>query len=656
MTEHHAAKPKGQRAPQDQPVREPMRGERRITKAPSTDQKRVRRQLSRKTAGDRLCYCGHPLRNHEPAGDYYGEDRGVGGPHVCTASGCSCDRWEPREEHEASRKTATELPVSADRLNPGDYIRGPNNQVVQVRQVRNHKTDPSQVYVDTEAGTVAVPRSQNFTMVPGGIVNRQQELPRGLGLPGGNSNMLPGAPNAGGMSPGEAHGAHKCPIDGSNMQLRNQGGSSVYVCPQDGYSMPAANFGFGPPGGGGVTTDPNALNSLAALDRTASFDVIDHCKYCGEPQVGYARRGGKDWVRCSNGHAYPADEPDVDPHEMPQAVQRHLPPGLGALDDAPADECRLCGGRLRGVGSNTARCEDCGTEVAVQRKHQTASRYFPGPGTYWSDACLSGDGVGCDGFIPSDEQHASRECACGCHKDYAPRFETNDDVRAYHRDLPPFSSKTAVGVPPVHMGLCDSCGARGPVVSWERGDHCKQCSLTHLNRISSDHSDGSRYRQVAAHFDNFTTASKTAHGIDTPHVHDPENDYQYLTGDEQLLREVTPDEHQYLHDNGIAHDHPGTSLEPFGHQHHQASRTQKTAREGDCPECLGHGNVHGRPCEMCKGTGREEWARFSDVPADAHYPYEEDDRVPPRQSKYVAPQTSAIARRAQAVLAQEETS
>lgn len=56
-----AATPKRLRAADDAPVAETMRGDRKITQAPSTDQKKVRRQMQRKTAalndvGDcRLC-------------------------------------------------------------------------------------------------------------------------------------------------------------------------------------------------------------------------------------------------------------------------------------------------------------------------------------------------------------------------------------------------------------------------------------------------------------------------------------------------------------------------------------------------------------------------------------------------------------------------
>lgn len=44
-----------------------------------------------------------------------------------------------------------------------------------------------------------------------------------------------------------------------------------------------------------------------------------------------------------------------------------------ALDDSSSKECRLCGGNLNGVGTNTARCEDCGTEHNVQPKSQEKS-------------------------------------------------------------------------------------------------------------------------------------------------------------------------------------------------------------------------------------------------------------------------------------------
>ena len=49
--------------------------------------------------------------------------------------------------------------------------------------------------------------------------------------------------------------------------------------------------------------------------------------------------------------------------------------------------------------------------------------------TNYTDACAS-DGVGCDGFF-EDGHH---ECDCVCHGEYAPEFNTNDDVVAFHTD------------------------------------------------------------------------------------------------------------------------------------------------------------------------------------------------------------------------------
>lgn len=47
-----AAVPKRLRAVEEQPVQQAMRGERKVTQAPSTDQKKVRRQMQRKTAAN----------------------------------------------------------------------------------------------------------------------------------------------------------------------------------------------------------------------------------------------------------------------------------------------------------------------------------------------------------------------------------------------------------------------------------------------------------------------------------------------------------------------------------------------------------------------------------------------------------------------------
>jgi hypothetical protein len=48
-----------------------------------------------------------------------------------------------------------------------------------------------------------------------------------------------------------------------------------------------------------------------------------------------------------------------------------------------------------------------------------------------------------------------------------------------------------------------------------------------------------------------------------------------------------------------------------GGSEEEKTAARRAAKDGTCPECLGHGNVHGKECEACDGTGKESWARFS---------------------------------------------
>ena len=52
--------------------------------------------------------------------------------------------------------------------------------------------------------------------------------------------------------------------------------------------------------------------------------------------------------------------------------------------------------------------------------------------TQVSDVCAD-DGVGCDGYEYDAQGGNATACDCPCHGDHAPVFETNDDVREWHK-------------------------------------------------------------------------------------------------------------------------------------------------------------------------------------------------------------------------------
>lgn len=96
-----AAVPKRLRAAEDAPVAQSMRGERRITQAPSTDQKKVRREMQRKTAvnvtaGDcRLC-----------GGDLIPMGRRTDSPTTMRAQCASCGTKHELQNAEVKPKSA----------------------------------------------------------------------------------------------------------------------------------------------------------------------------------------------------------------------------------------------------------------------------------------------------------------------------------------------------------------------------------------------------------------------------------------------------------------------------------------------------------------------------------------------------------------------
>lgn len=321
-----AAKPKGLRASDDQPSTVPMRPREVVQKNPTTDQKRVRRQMARqqRTAagdGDVVTQVGKEWRalcsSCPPGNKWFTAKRTEDEARRALAM-----HNQRKHSKQAALHLATEIPSSADKLRPGDVIRGPNNSTVTVKQVRNHKADSSKVLVDTEAGTLVVPRTQNFTLVP--VNNRQREVPDQGPVAGSPVGDLPMG-GRGQQDPSQGHQGDSCPVCGARMQLRRANGSALYVCPRDGYSVQANGIG--------AATDPDLLpQRRSALDTTADMrgpanecrgcggdlkvDAVDHtegtvhahCQDCGmEHQlqnVQHATGSKKEWVEVTGFDSY----------------------------------------------------------------------------------------------------------------------------------------------------------------------------------------------------------------------------------------------------------------------------------------------------------------------------------------------------------------
>jgi preprotein translocase subunit YajC/predicted RNA-binding Zn-ribbon protein involved in translation (DUF1610 family) len=170
------------------PLRTPMKGSQKIRRAPSTDQKRQRREQARST------------------------------------------------------KTATQFTQQADSLQPGDQIRTPTGQSVKVRKTRNHETSMDHIYVETDAGTTVVRRDAPFTVMP--VNSTQQEVP-GFGIPGANTNEQPfsGSPGATNQAPTQGQ-AGACPNCGAQGTLHRQG--NHYVCSRCGFQQNLGPLGTNP--------------------------------------------------------------------------------------------------------------------------------------------------------------------------------------------------------------------------------------------------------------------------------------------------------------------------------------------------------------------------------------------------------------------------
>lgn len=253
--------------PSKAPMKQGPKGEApKISRAPSADQKRVRRQMAaqqQKTA-DVIDIDGFEPTLASRPGYSAGYDRGarfgdsftsaddvhpwnsvptlrtrIAAHHMpqglrIEAAGAFIAGFV-QAVHDAH--TATVLETSADRLQPGDAVLGPTGQTLRVKRVRNHETSNGHVYVDTDAGTTVVERGHNFRIAPHNTT--QQETP-GFGIPGANTNSQPF-----GRDHGQSNqvGSQTCPNCGATGSMTRRGGT--YVCSRCGYHEQTGPLGEG---------------------------------------------------------------------------------------------------------------------------------------------------------------------------------------------------------------------------------------------------------------------------------------------------------------------------------------------------------------------------------------------------------------------------
>lgn len=155
----------------------------------------------------------------------------------------------------SAAKQATVLNTQAWQLNPGDAIRMPNGRTQKVTRVRPHETSMGHVYVDTDGGTALAKREDAFQVVP--MNSQQQSLP-GYGVPGGNSNTLPGDPQSGGSNTAPSS---SCPVCGRGNLVRQ---GDHYVCSRCGYKEQ-----FGGAGGKAFSDSPSQVV------RTSTFHTVN---------------------------------------------------------------------------------------------------------------------------------------------------------------------------------------------------------------------------------------------------------------------------------------------------------------------------------------------------------------------------------------------
>lgn len=266
--------------PERTPMKAGPRGDApKISRAPSSDQKKVRR-LQQKTAAKQPGY-GPGYEAGAAFGDsFIPSDEAHpwnSMPHLRTRMSAAHMPEGLRAEAAGGfiagfaqgvydvqvEKTATVLDTSADRLQPGDSVLGPTGQTLRVQRVRNHETSGQHVYMDTDQGTTVVPRNQRFQIAPHNTT--QQEIP-GFGIPGANSNSTPfGRDHGQGVSNQVGSGSGTCPNCGASGSMTRRGGA--YVCSRCGYHEQT-----GPLGPGATLSDSErAIRTFTSLDRPTAI-------------------------------------------------------------------------------------------------------------------------------------------------------------------------------------------------------------------------------------------------------------------------------------------------------------------------------------------------------------------------------------------------
>jgi ribosomal protein S27AE/preprotein translocase subunit YajC len=263
----------------------------KIARSPSSDQKKVRRQMAQKTAGagemgevidlvpglttiaSRPGYSAGYERGQRFADSFISSDA----VHPWNAMPTLRTRIAAHHMPQGLRteaagafiagfvegvqqaRTATVLKTHVERLQPGDAIVTPTGQTVKVKKVRNHETQGDHVYLDTDAGTSLVKRQTEFSISPHNTI--QQEVP-GFGVPGANTNANPY---------GRDHGqtnqvsSGDCPNCGAKGSMSRRGGT--YVCSRCGYHEQT-----GPLGPDATLMDSDrVIKTFTSLDRKSAI-------------------------------------------------------------------------------------------------------------------------------------------------------------------------------------------------------------------------------------------------------------------------------------------------------------------------------------------------------------------------------------------------
>ena len=282
--QHESARPKRVDAdalPQQAPMKQGGSANApKVNQALSADQKKIRREMRRRTAGAERGL----LKQAEYAdGFVLGYD--FGRSFICRDPASPWNTEPERRTRMIAARMPRSVPVEragsfisgfargvheatvvhtdADKLQPGDAILGPTGQVVRVKRVRNHETNNKHVYVDTDAGTSLVERRHQFQRSPHNTV--QQEIP-GFGIPGANTNTVPFGRSPGKEGPGNAVSqSAPCPNCGAPGSMVRRGGT--YVCSRCGYHEQTGPLGPN----SNLLDSERVIKTFNSLDRTSAI-------------------------------------------------------------------------------------------------------------------------------------------------------------------------------------------------------------------------------------------------------------------------------------------------------------------------------------------------------------------------------------------------